>query len=96
MSFGINDIVTLDNNKEYFLIDKNELDGITYFYAVEYTGSDEEMLDNDYCFFELEDNEYLVLVEDQKVITKLLGLFLHKAIKIAENQWKYIDKLTIE
>ena len=45
MSFGINDIVTLDNNKEYFLIDKNELDGITYFYAVEYTGSDEEMLD---------------------------------------------------
>ena len=85
MSFGINDIVTLDNNKEYFLIDKNELDGITYFYAVEYTGSDEKMLDNDYCFFELEDNEYLVLVEDQEVITKLLGLFLHKAIKIAGN-----------
>ena len=85
MSFGINDIVTLDNNKEYFLIDKNELDGITYFYAVEYTGSDEEMLDNDYCFFELEDNEYLELDEDQEVITKLLGLFLHKAIKIAEN-----------
>ena len=85
MSFGINDIVTLDNNKEYFLIDKNELDGITYFYGVEYTGSDEEMLDNDYCIFELEDNEYLVLVEDQEVITKLLGLFLHKAIKIAEN-----------
>ncbi len=85
MSFGINDIVTLDNNKEYFLIDKNELDGITYFYAVEYTGSDEGMLDNDYCFFELEDNEYLVLVEDQEVITKLLELFLHKAIKIAEN-----------
>lgn len=93
MSFGINDIVTLDNNKEYFLIDKNELDGITYFYAVEYTGSDEEMLDNDYCFFELEDNEYLVLVEDQEVITKLLGLFLHKAIKIAEKQKirKFLD-----
>ena len=85
MSFGINDIVTLDNGKEYFLIDKNELDGITYFYAVEYTGSDEGMLDNDYCFFELEDNEYLVLVENQEVITKLLELFLHKAIEIAEN-----------
>ena len=84
MNFDVNDIVTLDNDKEYFLIDKNELDGSTYFYAVEYTGSDEEMLDNDYCFFELEDNEYLVLVEDQKVITKLLELFLHKAIKIAE------------
>ena len=77
MKYDIDDVVTLDDGKEYYLIDKNVLDGVTYYYAVEYTGDEESMLDNEYCYFKNE-NGYLEDVVDLDVITKLSKLFLDK------------------
>lgn len=77
MKFDIDDVVTLDDGKEYYLIDKNIIDGITYFYAVEYTGDIDSMMDNEYCFFEVE-NGYLIDVVDENMITVLINMFMNK------------------
>ena len=78
MKYDIDDVVTLDDGMEYYLIDKNNIDGDIYFYAVEYDDNIDKMLDNEFCFFK-DDNGYLVDVTDLKVINKLYNKFLDKA-----------------
>lgn len=79
MKYDIDDIVTLDDDKEYYLIDKNIVDGNVYYYACEYTGDIESMSDNEKLFFKDEDG-YLVDVTDLDIIMKLKELFLNKFV----------------
>lgn len=76
MNFDKDDIVTLDNGKEYYLIDKQKLDGEIYFYAVVHDKELDKMVDNEYCFFQLEEKEYLTEVEDEKTKQLLAELFI--------------------
>ncbi len=77
MKYGVDDVVTLDDGKEYYLIDKNVLNGEEYFYAAEYTGDIDSMFDNEKCFFKSE-NGKLIDVVDIDIIIKLKTLFLSK------------------
>ncbi len=77
MKYDIDYVVTLDDGKEYYLIDKNVIDGNTYYYAVEYTGDIDSMFDNEKCFFK-EENGYLVDEVDLDKMAKLYELFLDK------------------
>lgn len=83
MKYDVDCVVTLDDNKEYYLIDKNVVDGDTYYYAVEYTGDVDSMFDNEKVYFK-EDNGYLEDVNDLDVIIKLKELFLNKFSKLIE------------
>ena len=79
MKYDIDDVVTLDDGREYYLIDKNVIDNDTYFYAVEYDEDLDKLLDNEFCFFKDEDG-YLVDVVDLDIIEKLYNKFLKKNI----------------
>lgn len=81
MKYDIDDVVTLDDGKEYYLIDKNIINGETYYYAVEYTGDVDSMFDNEKLFFK-DDNGCLVDVVDLDIIMKLKELFLNKFEKL--------------
>lgn len=76
--FDVDDVVTLDNGEEYYLIDKNVIAGEKYFYAVKNKGNIDELLDSEYCFFRVEDDEYLVVVKDEVIIEMLVKLFIDK------------------
>ena len=77
MKYDVDYVVTLDDNKQYYLIDKNILNGETYFYAVEYTGDIDSMFDNEKCFFK-SDKGNLIDVSDIDLIVELKTLFLNK------------------
>ncbi len=77
MKYDIDDVVTLDDGKEYYIIDKNVIDNDVYFYAVEYNDNIDKMLDNEFCFFK-DDNGYLIDVTDLDLIEKLYNKFLEK------------------
>lgn len=82
MKYDVDDIVTLDDNKEYYLIDKGELDGSTYYYAILYDKDIDTMLDNNkFCFFK-DDNGYLCDVVDLDLMTKLYELFIRRLSSI--------------
>lgn len=77
MKYDVDYVVTLNDGKEYYLIDKNILNGETYFYAVEYTGDVDSMFDNEKCFFK-SDKGKLIDVNDIDLIIELKTLFLNK------------------
>ena len=79
MKYNVDDLVTLDDGSEYYLIDKNEIDGDTYYYAVMYDKDIDKMLDNDFCFFK-DDDGYLIDVVDLNIIEKLYKKFLDKVV----------------
>lgn len=81
MKFDVDCVVTLDDNKQYYLIDKNVIDGITYYYAAEYTGDEESLFDNEKLFFK-ENNGSLEDVIDIDLIIKLKELFLNKFMDV--------------
>ena len=54
MKYDIDDVITLDDGKEYYLIDKNIINGNTYYYALEYDENIDDMLDKKFCFFKVE------------------------------------------
>lgn len=72
----IDNIIELDNNKKYLILDECELDNIRYYFGVRLT--DDEELTNTYLFFkEIIDNEriYLNPIEDDKLKGLLLTSF---------------------
>lgn len=75
--FDIDDIVTLDNGEEYYLIDKIEVDNNIYFYAVKNKENIEDLIDSEYCFF-LKDGEYLELVTDMNINKILADIYIEK------------------
>ena len=77
MKYDIDDVITFDDGKKYYLIDKNNIDGNNYYYAVEYNDNIDKMLDNEFCFFK-EVDDYLEDVVDLRIIEKLYNAFLDK------------------
>ena len=73
---NIEDVITLDDGKEYVILDIAELDGKKYIYSVE-IDKEEEPTTN-YKFFEWgkENNEeFLVEVVNQEVLNRILAIF---------------------
>lgn len=79
MRFGIDDLVTLDNGKKYYLIDKLYIDDIGYYYAVLWNDEIDEMIEGEYCFFE-ECGEYLYDVEDDGIKAILIDHFMKNVV----------------
>lgn len=77
VKYNVFDVVKLDDDKEYYLLDKNMVDGNIYYYAVEYDKDIDKMLDNEFCFFK-EDDGYLEDVVDLGLIEKLYNKFLNR------------------
>lgn len=81
-----NSVITLDNDKNYLLLEKVEFESRNFFMAV-YLNEDEEPTD-EYMIFEeiLEDNEkYVEEVEDERILSNLLELFTNKAKDFVDN-----------
>ncbi len=75
--FDIDDIVTLDNGEEYYLIEKFILEDGTYFYAVKNNDNLEDLIEGEYCFFKV-DGDYLELVVDSMKNKILTNLYIDK------------------
>lgn len=70
------DVITLDDNKEYLILDIVELLGKKYLYTVEI--DKEDMPTTNYKYYEVsEDSEGISVeeVEDEKVLETILNLF---------------------
>lgn len=81
-----NSVITLDNDKNYLLLEKVEFESRNFFMAV-YLNEEEEPTD-EYMIFEeiLEDNEkYVEEVEDERILSNLLELFTNKAKDFVDN-----------
>ena len=72
----VGNIVTLENNQEYLLLEECEKDGKKYIYAVR-TLEDESLTD-EYLVFEAivqDGEEFLKVVEDQEAYEELIDEF---------------------
>lgn len=70
------DVITLDDNKEYLVLDTVELMGKQYLYTV--LIDEDDMPTTDYKYFEVSDEEdgtSVVEVEDKNVLEAILNLF---------------------
>lgn len=70
------DVIKLDDNKEYLILDIVELEGIKYLYTVEIDENDIPTIE--YKYFEvIEDEEGTSLeeVEDQNTLEAIISLF---------------------
>ncbi len=74
MTINIKDTLTLDDNNEYVVISKINYESKNYYYLLD--KNNEENFK--FCY---EDNEELVEIEDKKLNTKLLPLFVEVAKK---------------
>ena len=74
MTINIKDTLTLDDNNEYVVISKVNYESKNYYYLLD--KNNEENFK--FCY---EDNEELVEIEDKKLNTKLLPLFVEVAKK---------------
>ena len=74
MTINIKDTLTLDDNNEYVVISKINYENKNYYYLLD--KNNEENIK--FCY---EDNEELVEIEDKKLTTKLLPLFVEVAKK---------------
>lgn len=75
----IGKIITLDDNKDYLLLEKPILNNKEYLYLVEV--DKEDMPTTNYCFVELiheNDGDYTEEVEDTKIIDSLTNLLKNK------------------
>ncbi len=73
---NVNNIIKLDNNKEYLLLDDSLFEGNRYFLATE-IDKDDKPSDNHLFFKCINDGgeEYVEVVNDDKLKTALLGVF---------------------
>lgn len=78
MKLKIKDLVTLDDNKQYVVVSKTDLEHKKYYYLV-------DMNNNENVLFCYEDDDNLVQLDDENLIIKLLPLFLKEAKKIKIN-----------
>ena len=73
MTINIKDSLALDDNNEYVVISKINYETKNYYYLLD--KNNEKNLK--FCY---EDNEELVEVDDKKLATKLLPLFVKAAL----------------
>lgn len=77
MTINIKDTLILDDNNEYIVVSKIAYDNKHYFYLLDKNNNDVK-----FCY---EEGEELVEIEDKKLTTKLLPLFLEAAQKEVNN-----------
>lgn len=74
MIINIKDILTLNDSNQYVVISKVNCDNRNYYYLLDKNNNNNLK----FCF---EDNEELVEINDEKLISKLLPLFVEAAQK---------------
>ena len=86
MNIEIEDILTLDDDKDYVVISKAVIDGVNYYYLIEDSNSPSTM----FCY---EDKDELVDIIDLEKIKKIIP-YLYKAIrnKIDPEKLKELEK----
>ena len=72
MNIDIKDVITLDDNNEYVVVNKVNYNDKNYYYLI-------DMEDSENLMFCYEDNGDLVEVKDKELTAKLLPLFLEKS-----------------
>lgn len=73
----VDNVILLEDNKKYLLLDETILDNKKYFYAVEVTDAELEPTDN-YIFLEESSNQqdvFVTQVDNQELISALLIIF---------------------
>ncbi len=72
MIINIKDTLTLDDNNEYVVVSKINVDDMNYFYLIDKN-------DNANVKFCYQDNDELVELNDKELVTRLLPLFVENA-----------------
>ena len=72
MIINIKDTLTLDDNNEYVVVSKINVDDKNYFYLIDKN-------DNSNIKFCYQDNDELVELNDKELVTRLLPLFVENA-----------------
>lgn len=81
MNIDIKDVITLDDNNEYVVVNKVNYNDKNYYYLI-------DMEDSENLMFCYEDNGDLVEVKDKELTAKLLPLFLEKSNDIINELMK--------
>ena len=81
MNIDIKDVITLDDNNEYIVVNKVNYNDKNYYYLI-------DMEDSENLMFCYEDNGDLVEVNDKELTAKLLPLFLEKSNDIINELMK--------
>lgn len=73
---SINNVITLDNNENYLLLEKAELNNINYFLAVKLNSEEEPTEEYKILEEEIENDEtYVSELKDTNIINELLSSF---------------------
>lgn len=72
MIINMKDTLTLDDNNEYVVVSKANVDDKNYFYLIDKN-------DNSNLKFCYQDNDELVELNDKELVTRLLPLFVENA-----------------
>ena len=72
MIINMKDTLTLDDNNEYVVVSKINVDDMNYFYLIDKN-------DNSNVKFCYQDNDELVELNDKELVTRLLPLFVENA-----------------
>ena len=72
MIINIKDFLSLDDNNEYVVVSKINVDDMNYFYLIDKN-------DNSNVKFCYQDNDELVELNDKELVTRLLPLFVENA-----------------
>lgn len=73
---SINNVITLDNNENYLLLEKAELNNINYFLAVKLNSEEEPTEEYKILEEEIENNDtYVSELKDTNIINELLSSF---------------------
>lgn len=72
MIINIKDTLTLDDNNEYVVVSKVNVDDKNYFYLIDKN-------DNSNVKFCYQDNDELVELNDKELVTRLLPLFVENS-----------------
>ena len=72
MIINMKDTLTLDDNNEYVVVSKVNVDDKNYFYLIDKN-------DNSNVKFCYQDNDELVELNDKELVTRLLPLFVENA-----------------
>ena len=72
MIINIKDTLTLDDNNEYVVVSKINVDDMNYFYLIDKN-------DNSNLKFCYQENDELVELNDKELVTRLLPLFVENA-----------------
>lgn len=72
MIINMKDTLTLDDNNEYVVVSKVNVDDKNYFYLIDKN-------DNSNLKFCYQDNDELVELNDKELVTRLLPLFVENA-----------------